>query len=260
MSVFEFTVALNGARTLAFVDEIARDLWRAYAAGEIGESEAEGIASRIEEARRRIRPKDTVGTRAPAVPLAAVSKFRVRKRRCVSPDRAKSRERRRRLAYSGPLPPVLAAGFTTGQLATLRIVADEMRARGSCTLALEAIAAKAGVCVTTARGAIRLAAGDELVHIAERRRHGQPSLTNVVCVISREWLTWIRRGAGGGCRTVNPTDNKRLNTANSSVAARASTEKKLNGEGRAKQQEANEPNKRNPGLETAPTRAGTASG
>ncbi|HEY5305426.1 MAG TPA: hypothetical protein VIJ52_01985 [Pseudolabrys sp.] len=104
MSETEFAAALDSARTLAFVDEIARDLWRAYGAGEIGEADAERIASRIEAARRRIRPKDTVGARALAAPLAAVSMFPARKRRCVSPDRTASRTRRRRLAYSGPLP------------------------------------------------------------------------------------------------------------------------------------------------------------
>jgi hypothetical protein len=206
MSVFEFTAALDGARTLAFVDEVARDLWRAYGTGKIGESDAEGIASRIEEARRRIRPQNTVRTRTLAVPLVAVSMFPPRKRRCVSPDRAASRARRRRLAYSGPLPPALAAGFTTGQLAALRIVADEVRLRGACMLTLAEIAARAGVCITTARNAVRLAAGDGLLVIIERRRHGAPSLPNVVKIISREWRAWISRGRGGGSKLANPTD------------------------------------------------------
>jgi hypothetical protein len=143
--MLEFAAALDSARTLTFVDEIARDLWRAYGAGEIGESDAESVAARIEEARQRIRPRDAARTRAPAVPLAAVSMFPARKRRCVSPDRAASRARRRRLAYSGPLPPALAAGFTVGQLAALRIVADEVRARGSCLLTLGEIATRAAV-------------------------------------------------------------------------------------------------------------------
>jgi hypothetical protein len=234
MSAIEFTTALDGARTLAFIDGIARDLWRAYGAGEIGESDAESIAARIEEARRRIKPQDTVRARASAVPLASVSMFPARKRRRVSPDRAASRARRRRLAYSGPLPPALAAGFTVGQLAALRIVADEVRAHGVCTLALEAIAAKAGICVTTARGAIRLAAGDGLAITAERRRHGRPSLTNVVRIVSREWLAWIRRGAGGGCRNANPKDNKILSPPSGGAAAKGNSEKRGRGEGGAK--------------------------
>jgi hypothetical protein len=43
-----------------------------------------------------------------------------------SPDRQASIERRRRLAASGPLPPVMAARFTVSELAVLRIVGDEV--------------------------------------------------------------------------------------------------------------------------------------
>ena len=207
MIEMEFAAALEGARTLAFVDEIARDLWQAYGAGRIGETEAEGVAAGIEEARQRIRPKGIVPARAPGVPLAKVSMFPPRKRRCVSPDRVKSRERRRRLAYSGPLPPGLAAGFTTGQLATLRIVGDEVQARGACRLTLGEIAARAGVGVTTARNAIRLAAADGLLAITERRRHGAASLPNDVKIVSREWRAWLARGKEGGSKKLSPTDN-----------------------------------------------------
>jgi hypothetical protein len=45
--------------------------------------------------------------------------------------------------------------------------------------------------VTTARDAIRLAAGDGLLVITERRRKGCPNPPNVVRIISREWLAWI---------------------------------------------------------------------
>ena len=204
MTTDDFERALDAARTLARVDDLARDLWRLHGAGLIADADAERVAAQVEEARRSIRPADTVAARAPHVPRAA-SNFPPRRRRCVSPDRLASRDRRRRLAYSGPLPPALAAGFTLGQLATLRIVADEVRAKGSCALSLCEIAARAGVCVTLARGAIRLAAGDGLAVIVERRRPGGPNLTNVVRIISREWLAWIVRG--GGCKKPNPTDS-----------------------------------------------------
>ena len=47
------------------------------------------------------------------------------------------------LAASGPMPPALAAHFTVGQLAVLRIVGDEVRANGSCALTLAEIGARA---------------------------------------------------------------------------------------------------------------------
>ncbi len=56
------------------------------------------------------------------------------------------------------------------------------------------IAVRAGVCVTTARDALRAAAHDGLVVIQERRQHRAPNLPNRVRVISQEWLNRIRRG------------------------------------------------------------------
>jgi hypothetical protein len=39
-----------------------------------------------------------------------------------------------------------------------------------------------------------------LITVEERRRPGQRSLTNIVRIISKEWLTWLRKGprASGG--------------------------------------------------------------
>ncbi|MCJ2053939.1 hypothetical protein [Methylobacterium sp. J-070] len=126
-------------------------------------------------------------------------------------------ERRRRLACSGPMPPALASRFTTGQLAVLRVVGDEMARNGACSLCIDAIAARAGVCRRLAQAAIRLAEGDGLLTIQERRHQGRKSDPNVVRIISREWLQWLRRGGRSaapallgsiGCKTVHPTDRE----------------------------------------------------
>lgn len=105
-----------------------------------------------------------------------------------APERSVAIERRRRLACSGPMPPALASRFTTGQLAVLRVVGDEMARQGACGLCIDAIAARAGVCRRLAQGAIRLAEGDGLLTIQERRHQGRESDPNVVRIISREWL------------------------------------------------------------------------
>ena len=211
-----FDAALAGARTLAHMDEIALDLWKAYGAEKLSDTEAENLAARIEDRRREIRPKDRTAVRAPAVPRIAASFFPPKRRYPVSPDKRASQERRRRLAASGPMPPALACHFTTGQLAVLRIVADEVREKGSCTLPIAVIAVRAGVCVTLARDAIRAAALDGLVVIEERRQHRAPNLPNLVRVISREWLNWIKRGGrGGGSKFLESTDNRVLNTISS---------------------------------------------
>ena len=80
-------------------------------------------------------------------------------------------------------------------------------------LPLGAIAARAGVCVTMARDTIRLAAGDGLLIIEERRQHHAKNLPNRVRIVSREWITWIKRGPGGGSRFLGATDSQVSKTA-----------------------------------------------
>jgi hypothetical protein len=92
------------------------------------------------------------------------------------------------------MPPSLACKFTVGELAALRIVSDEVREKGHCDRTLAEIAARAGVCRSIAKNAIRAAAAMGLLTIQERRREGQKNLPNLVRVVSREWQTWIKRG------------------------------------------------------------------
>jgi hypothetical protein len=142
---------------------------------------------------------------APATVLLARSAF-PKRRTQRSPNKQRNIERRRRLAASGPLPPQLAAHFTTGEFAVLRIVGDEVRQHGACALYIDAIAARAGVCRTTAQNAIREVRALGLVTVEERRRRGQPSLTNIVRVISSAWLAWLRIGPKGpGFKLLNST-------------------------------------------------------
>lgn len=202
-----FAAALTGARSLAAIDDLARTLWQAFGEGHVSDEEAQSLAAVIEERRREIRPNDRTAVRAPQVPRQQTSCFPAKRRNPVSPDRQASITRRRTLATSGVMPPALAARYTVGQMAVLRIVGDEVRDKGSCTLTLGAIAARAGVGVTTARDAIRLAALDGLVLIEERRRNKAPSLPNIVKVISTEWLVWLKRGGRGGSKFSGATDN-----------------------------------------------------
>jgi hypothetical protein len=208
MFISALAVALDGAQTLARVDEVARDFWKAFAGGSILDAEAERFSTRIEERRRIIRPVDRTAIRAPTVPRIVVTSCFPAKRRVVSPDRAASQARRRRLAASGPMPPALAAHFTVGQLAVLRIVGDEVRANGSCALTLAEIGARAGVCLTTARDAVRAAASDGLLVIEERRRNRAPNLANVVRIVSREWRVWLMKTRERASKALGATDSK----------------------------------------------------
>lgn len=185
--------AVGGTRSLARLDELAGDVWKAWGSGLISDDEAGRLSGAIEDRRRDVRPQDTVAVRAPCVARLAASCFPARRKRPSCPDKAASMARRRRLAASGPMPPALACLFTTGELAALRIVADEARARRACELTIGEIAARAGVGETTARNAIRAAAAAGLLLVVERRQNRAPNLPNVVRIVSREWLAWLAK-------------------------------------------------------------------
>jgi hypothetical protein len=93
------------------------------------------------------------------------------------------------------MPPALACQFTQGELAVMRIVADEVRDRGACTRPIDAIAARAGVGRTTCQNAMRQAVRLGIVKIEERRVTGAKNLPNKITVVSPEWKMWIARAA-----------------------------------------------------------------
>ena len=211
--------AIEGARTLAQMDELSRQLWQGHGSGALGDQEAQILAERLHGRRSALRE----GIRPVGLTAGRASLFPPR-RNLRSPDRAASLERRRLLACSGPLPPQLAARFTEGQRAVLRIVGDEVAAKGVCGLCVDAIAARAGVCRRLAQGALRLAEGDGLLTIEERRHEGRKNSPNLIRIISRGWQAWMHRGAGQmrnrfafasegkaqpkgiGCKAMHPTD------------------------------------------------------
>ena len=210
---------IAGAQTLAQLEACSRAVWPDWSAGRLSDAQAQGLAEAIEARRREVRGLNRVAIAAAAQALGRPSWFPPKHKASVSPDRRASLERRRLLATSGVMPPALAARFTTGELAALRIVADEARDKSACRLSLGEIAARAGVGTTTARRALREAAAQGLVTIEERRRRHQRNLPNVVRIVSAEWRTWIARGTrpekaaaaagssdGGGRQKAGATD------------------------------------------------------
>src|SRR5215218_2253034 len=175
-------------------------LWRAYAAGQVSEAEASELSDLIE--RRRALP--------------ALQKP-IQRRLGSRPRSPASLERRRRWAASGALPPALACHFTLAETAVLAVLAAEVLRHGACTLVIGHIAALAGVSETTVRNALRAARGLGLLTIEERRLTAWRNAPNVVRIISREWLGWLRlraskeRALGGGCKLVNPTPTQENN-------------------------------------------------
>jgi len=71
-----------------------------------------------------------------------------------------------------------------------------------------AVAARAGVSRTKAKEAIREAKRLGVIEVRERRRPGARSLPNLVTIVDREWLAWLKRGPKrGGFGNAHATDN-----------------------------------------------------
>jgi hypothetical protein len=169
-------------------DQLGKRIWAAHGAGHLTDDQATDLAAALQARRKSNRPPPTVGA---ALRVEKLMFKRSPTQR--SPDRARSIARRRLLAASGPLPPALAANFTTSELAVLKIIADEVAAKGYCDLDVKQLAARAGGCETTARNAMRFAELDGLIKIVRRPRPGLRHLTNIVTIIRAEWKLWLRR-------------------------------------------------------------------
>lgn len=216
MLAIQLRAAVDAACSDSHLVELSQALWRGLAAGAINDEEAQAISEIVHARRVALRGPQTAhqsrSGRSPGRPSIFPPKRPQR-----SPDRARSLQRRRTLAASGPLPPALANRFTTGELAALKIVADEVHARGACELCVGAISARAGVSASTARNAVRTARCLGLLTVEERRRRGQRNDTNRITIVDAGWLAWISKGsrvAGGGFKKLNPTDKILQNNEN----------------------------------------------
>lgn len=185
----QLATAIETAPTFKIIDNLARLTWRGMAEGHIDAIVAERLGAAVEARRVAIKGGIALSASKPASGHPGACRSRPR-----SPDRQRSIERRRRVACSGTVPGRLACNFTPGQTAVLSVVAQETKRRGSCQLPVDAIAALAGVCRTLVQDALREARRLGLVEVRERRRAGQPSLTNVITIISADWRAWLKLG------------------------------------------------------------------
>lgn len=102
--------AIKEARTFAQMDEAARRLWEGHGVGILKDEEAQALAERLQGRRSAIRE----GIRPLPVPGLVATRLSLfpPRQTPVSPDRLTSRDRRRLLACSGPMPPALAVRYT----------------------------------------------------------------------------------------------------------------------------------------------------
>src|SRR3954462_10020992 len=220
----QMAAAIDGARTLTRLDHLSRSIWQSLAAGAVADDDAQALAERLHACRTVLRGE--------IKPVGRPSIFPPRRPQ-RAPQRPVAIARRRHLAASGPMPPALASKFTVSELAVLRIVGDEVRQHGHCARCVDEIAARAGVCRSMVKNALREAARLGLLTIEERRREGRRNLPNVVRIVAKEWTTWLTMGGRSsrpsaepliGCKKMRPTDssykNQRARTPESPFAAR----------------------------------------
>jgi hypothetical protein len=193
--------SIDAARTPTRLDHLSKAIWQALAAGAVGDEDAQALAERLHARRSVVR-----GEIKPVGILPGRLSIFPPRRPQRAPKRPVAIARRRHLAASGPMPPSLACKFTVGELAVLRIVGDEVRQHGQCDRCMDELAARAGVCRSLVKNALRTAARLGLLTVEERRRAGRRNLPNVVRIVSREWLVWLARGPKPiGVKKITPT-------------------------------------------------------
>ncbi|MFK8250650.1 hypothetical protein [Ancylobacter terrae] len=177
-------IARAGAAQL---DSMAKAICAENADGRLSDDNAQALLEAIAASRQRGRHN------APS-PIRSRLRAFLPRRRPRSPDREASLRRKRTLGSSGSMPPALRAHFTEGQRAALTVIAGEVKHHGQCDLAIDRIAALAGVGRTTVQDAVHEAARLGLIAVQRRPRRGAKNLTNVVRIVAAEWLAWIKRG------------------------------------------------------------------
>ena len=163
-------------------------LWKAFGDGQVSEAEAAALSALIEARKAENRTVRNLASGHAQQDRVAIPRTDVGSR----PRTDASMERRRRWAASGRLPPGLAARFTLAEQAVLALVAAEVVRRKDCRLSVENMAAVAGVCRSTVKNAIREARRLGLLTVEERAITGFRNDTNIVRIISAEWLAWLR--------------------------------------------------------------------
>ncbi|CAA2161225.1 hypothetical protein MBRA_06385 [Methylobacterium brachiatum] len=195
------------AATRAALPAVTAALWRAYSDGKITEAEAEALSAmvdiRLTAVTNHVGPtQNGCGQDANAAPERQSSPRRpsVGSR----PRTDASMERRRRWAASGRLPPAIAARFTLAEQAVLALVAAEVVRRKDCRLSVPNLAAVTGVAETTVRNAIREARKLGLLTVEERQITGFRNDTNIVRIVSPEWMAWLRLARKGNAAWPTP--------------------------------------------------------
>jgi hypothetical protein len=189
----------------AALPTVTAALWRAFSEEKVTEADAEALSGLIEARQAKSDPVSYSPT------TNALQDRQSSPRRPGVGSRPRtdaSMERRRRWAASGRMPQAIVARFTLAEQAVLSLVAAEVARRKDCRLSIENMAAVTGVCRSTVKNAIREAARLGLLTVEERQITGFRNDTNVLRIISPEWLAWLRLTRKGNTAWPTPAQGK----------------------------------------------------
>ncbi len=192
--ITQFAAAVAIARRPIALDDVARLTWRALSEGALSAADADAISRAVEARREEIRWQKA----RKALSLSRPASGLRRSARPVSPDRAASLARRRRMAASGQVPPQIAARFTMAEQAALAVVGRIARRAKVVVEPIDKLAALAGCCRSSVKSALRLAEKLGLIRITIRRRDGCRNDPNKIAIIAPAWRAWLRIGGAPG--------------------------------------------------------------
>jgi hypothetical protein len=152
---------------------LIQEVWIEVAAGRLSEGEGERL--------------DVLARREPCAPI------QIRTTSMGSAPRSPQSMGRRRM-LAGDLPPAFRGELTQAQRAVLAVVGQEVKRGGECRLCVEAIAAKAGVCKSTAKAALRWAKAEGHILVERRKLGHRRNDSNVITILAKAWVAWLRLG------------------------------------------------------------------
>jgi hypothetical protein len=184
---------INAASSPDQLGELLTEIWRIHWPRDLSDSDAQFLVETIE---KRKPGRGSVS----AKPLAALRgrvSSRLTPRRCrrrlTKQQRTERRLRKRTLGGSSSMPDTMRYHYTEGERAVGCVVAGEIKRCGECTLSIGEIADRAGVGRTTVQNWQHEARRLGHINIRHRPQRGAKSLTNVITIVSAEWLAWIKR-------------------------------------------------------------------
>lgn len=79
-----------------------------------------------------------------------------------------------------------------GEAAALAVISNQVVKRGVCDLCNEAVAALAGVSVSTVKRAVRAARVLGVIEVRERSMSRYRSVSNLIRIKDAGWAAWLR--------------------------------------------------------------------